>query len=208
VDIVELKHQRPTSDTARIRGSYRYLHHRLKPSRAFAQRKSQYYRDLEALRSRDSPPGRSICSDLEASSSSVPRRLAFTEGSSSSASALSPQFDLGDYAKDDDIPTLATKLELAAPALMTGDFVPDAALGTMTKLLEEKSCRDAEKKAEWLREQAAQDACYIPLLTLLRQLLLTQVMGVLSVVHIRDMCTILIFLIASRQMKTVTNGSR
>jgi hypothetical protein len=143
---VELKHQRRTSDTARIRRSYRFLHHGLKPPRALAQRESQYYRDLEASRSRDSPPGRSICSDLEASSSSVPRRLAFTEGSNSSASAVSPQFDPGDYAEDDDIPTLATKLELAAPALMAGDFVPDSALGTLTKLVEEQSHRDAREE--------------------------------------------------------------
>jgi hypothetical protein len=47
-----------------------------------------------------------------------------------------------------------TKLELAAPTLMAGDFVPDVALGTVAKLLEDKSRRYAEKKAEWLREQA------------------------------------------------------
>jgi hypothetical protein len=55
------------------------------------------------------------------------------------------------------------KLEMVAPALMAGDFVPDASLGTVTVLVEEKSRRDAEKKAEWLREQAVQDARYIEL---------------------------------------------
>jgi hypothetical protein len=53
------------------------------------------------------------------------------------------------FTEDDDIPTLAAKLELATPALMAGDFFPDSALGTVTKLVEEQSCRDAEKE-EWL----------------------------------------------------------
>jgi hypothetical protein len=34
-----------------------------------------------------------------------------------------------------------------APTLMAGDFVPDAALGTMTMLLEEKTRHGAENKA-------------------------------------------------------------
>jgi hypothetical protein len=59
--------------------------------------------------------------------------------------------------EDDDIPTLA------APTLMAGDFVPDSFLGTVTKLVEEQSRRDADKKVEWLRKQVAQDACYIEL---------------------------------------------
>jgi hypothetical protein len=59
---------------------------------------------------------------------------------------LFPWFDPGDYAEDDDIPALTAKLELAAPTLKTGEFVPDAALGTVTALLEDKSRRDAEKK--------------------------------------------------------------
>jgi hypothetical protein len=91
----------------------------------------------------------------------VPRRLAFTEGSSSSGSATESRFDPGDYADDDDIPTLTVKLELTAPALVAGDFVPDAAMGTVTWLVEETSRCDAKKKVEWLREQAAQDACYV-----------------------------------------------
>ncbi|KAM0922066.1 hypothetical protein ACQ4PT_006432 [Festuca glaucescens] len=37
---------------------------------------------------------------------------------------------------------------MAAPALMAGDFVPDAALGTVTALLEEKTRHDAEKQAD------------------------------------------------------------
>jgi hypothetical protein len=47
--------------------------------------------------------------------------------------------------------------------LMAGDFVPDSFLGTVTKLVEEQSRRDVDKKVEWLRKQAAQDACYIEL---------------------------------------------
>jgi hypothetical protein len=61
---------------------------------------------------------------MEASSSSVPCCLTFTEGSSSSGPPTAPQFDPGDYAEDDDIPALAAKLEMVAPALMAGDFVP------------------------------------------------------------------------------------
>jgi hypothetical protein len=38
---------------------------------------------------------------------------------------------------------------------MAGDFIPDSALGTVTKLVEDKTRRDADKKAEWLRKQAA-----------------------------------------------------
>ncbi|KAM0928501.1 hypothetical protein ACQ4PT_002518 [Festuca glaucescens] len=58
---------------------------------------------------------------------------------------------------------LAAKLEHAVPTLMAGDFVPDSVLGTVTKLVEDQTRRDADKKAEWLREQATQDACYIEL---------------------------------------------
>lgn len=68
-------------------------------------------------------------------------------------------FDPGDYAEDDDIPIL----EHTVPALMAGDFVSDSALGTVTKPVEDKTRPDADKKAEWLREQAAQDAGYIEL---------------------------------------------
>jgi hypothetical protein len=100
---------------------------------------------------------------MEASSSSVPCCLTFTEGSSSSGPPTAPQFDPGDYAEDDDIPAFAAKLEMDAPALMAGDFVPDAALGTVTALLEEKRRRDAEKKAEWICEQVTHEACYIEL---------------------------------------------
>ncbi|KAK1692334.1 hypothetical protein QYE76_009031 [Lolium multiflorum] len=35
---------------------------------------------------------------------------------------------------------------------MAGNFVTDSILGTVTKLVEEQSRRDADKKAEWLRE--------------------------------------------------------
>jgi hypothetical protein len=38
-----------------------------------------------------------------------------------------PRFDPGEYAEDDDIPVIAAKLEMAAPALTTGDFVPSVA---------------------------------------------------------------------------------
>jgi hypothetical protein len=69
-----------------------------------------------------------------------------------------PLFDPGGYAEDDDIPMLAAKLEHAAPAQMVGDFVPDYILGTITKLVEDQTHRDANKKAEWLREQAVQDS--------------------------------------------------
>jgi hypothetical protein len=62
------------------------------------------------------------------------------------------RFDPGDYAEDDDILSLAAKLELAAPTLMAGNFVTDFVLGTITKLVEEQTRRDADKKAEWLRE--------------------------------------------------------
>jgi hypothetical protein len=131
----ELERDRQASDVARIRGSYRYLHHRMTLMRAFMRRELQFYRDLEAWRSRDPPPCRLSCS--EASSFNAPRRLTFTEGSSSSALALEPRFYPVDYTEDDDIPTLAAKLELAAPALMAGDSVPDSALGTVTKLVKE-----------------------------------------------------------------------
>jgi hypothetical protein len=52
---------------------------------------------------------------------------------------------------------------MEAPALKPGDFVPEAALGTVTKLVKEKSVHDADKEQEWRREQAAQDECYIEL---------------------------------------------
>jgi hypothetical protein len=74
-----------------------------------------------------------------------------------------PRFDPSNYPEDEDIPMLATKLEHVVPALMAGDFVPDSVLGTVTKLVEDQTRRDADKKAEWLRDQAAQDACYIEL---------------------------------------------
>jgi hypothetical protein len=114
---------------------------------------------MEASRSRDPPARCSRCS--EASSSSAPRRLTFIEGFILSALPPEPRFDPGNYVEDDDIPNLSAKLELAAPALMSGDFIPGLALGTVTKLVEEQSRRDPEKKEEWLREQAAHDACYI-----------------------------------------------
>jgi hypothetical protein len=44
---------------------------------------------------------------------------------------------------------------------MAGDFVPNSALGTITKLVEDKTHRDTDNKAEWLRDQESQDACYI-----------------------------------------------
>jgi hypothetical protein len=52
---------------------------------------------------------------------------------------------------------------MAAPALNACDIVPDAAHGTVTALVEEKSVRDADKQAEWCREQAAQEAYDIEL---------------------------------------------
>jgi hypothetical protein len=70
-------------------------------------------------------------------------------------------FDPGNYVEDEDIPMLAAKLKHAAPTPMAGDFVPDSVLGTVTKLVEDQTHRDADKKAEWLHEQAMQDACYI-----------------------------------------------
>jgi hypothetical protein len=159
--VAELEQQRRASDTARIRGSYRWLHQGLKPQRAFARHESHYYRDLEASRSRDPPPRRSSSHDLEASSSSAPalRRLTFSEGSSSSAPPPPLWFDPGDYAEDVDIAAIAAKLEMAAPALKAGDFVPDAALGTVTALVEEKIHRDADKQAEWLRQSAHNRRC-------------------------------------------------
>jgi hypothetical protein len=39
---------------------------------------------------------------------------------------------------------------------MAGDFVPDSALGTVTKLVKDNTRHDANKKAERLREQAGQ----------------------------------------------------
>jgi hypothetical protein len=74
-----------------------------------------------------------------------------------------PRFDPSNYAEDKDIPMLVAKLENAAPMLMASDFVPDSALGTVTKLVEDKTRRDIDKKAEWLREQAAHDAYNIEL---------------------------------------------
>jgi hypothetical protein len=35
---------------------------------------------------------------------------------------------------------------------MAGDFIPDSALGTVRKLVEEQSRRDAKKKGGWLHE--------------------------------------------------------
>jgi hypothetical protein len=58
---------------------------------------------------------------------------------------------------------LAAKLEHAARTLMAGDFVPDSIIGTVTKLGEEQSRRNADKKTEWLCNLAAQDTCYIEL---------------------------------------------
>jgi hypothetical protein len=163
--VAELEQQRRASDTARLRGSYRWLHQGLKPQRAFTRHESQYYRDLEASRSRDPPPRRSSSHDLEASSSSAPAlcRLTFSEGSSSSAPPPPLWFDPGDYAEDEDIAAIATKLEMAAPALKAYNFVPDMALGTVTALVEVKTRHDIDKHAEWLREQAAHDTCYIEL---------------------------------------------
>jgi hypothetical protein len=36
-------------------------------------------------------------------------------------------------------------------------------LGTVTNLVEDQTYRETDKKAEWLHEQAAQDACSIEL---------------------------------------------
>ncbi|KAM0842581.1 hypothetical protein ACQ4PT_058290 [Festuca glaucescens] len=149
----ELERQR-RADAARIRGSYRYLRQGCKPPRAFERRESRFHRDLQ--------PSSSRGSTLRSTDPS-PRRLTYSEASSSSASPPVPRFDPGDYAEDEDISMLAAKLEHAAPALMAGDFVLDSVLGTVTKLVEEQTRRNADKKAEWLREQAAQDACYIEL---------------------------------------------
>jgi hypothetical protein len=155
----ELDRDRRASDAARIRGSYRWLHQGLKPQRAFTRHESQYYRDLEASRSRDPPPRRSSSHDLEASSSSAPAlcRLTFSEGSSSSAPPPPLWFDPGDYAEDEDIAAIAAKLEMAAPALKAGDFVPDAALGTVTALVEEKTHRHDAAYDERTRPAAADD---------------------------------------------------
>jgi hypothetical protein len=143
----------------------------LKPHRTFARREWQYYRDLEA--SRDPPPCCSSSHDLEASSYGVarrarssapaPRHLTFFEGPSSSGPPPPLRFDPGDYTADENIAAIVAKLEMATPALKASDFVPDAALGTVTALVEEKSARDADKQAEWRREQAAQDTVYIEL---------------------------------------------
>jgi hypothetical protein len=46
---------------------------------------------------------------------------------------------------------------------MAGDFIPNSALGSVTKMVEDKTRRDADKKVEWLRKQAVQDGCYIEL---------------------------------------------
>lgn len=153
---MEIERQRRTSDAARIRGSYRWLHQELRPPRALPRSKSQYHRDLEASRSRAPPPRRSSSHDMEASSSSAPRRaissapasrhLTFSEGSSSSGPPPPPWFDPGDYAADEDIAAIAARLEMEAPALKPGAFVPEAALGTVTKLVKEKSARDANKE--------------------------------------------------------------
>jgi hypothetical protein len=78
----ELEHQRRASDATRICGSYRWLYHGLKLPRTFARRESEYYLKLEASRSQDPPPRRLSSCDMEASSSSVPCCLTFTEGSS------------------------------------------------------------------------------------------------------------------------------
>jgi hypothetical protein len=51
----------------------------------------------------------------------------------------------------------------AQDALKPGNFVPEAAPGTVTKLVEEKSARDAKKEQEWHRERVAQDEVYIEL---------------------------------------------
>jgi hypothetical protein len=153
----ELDQDRRASDAACIRGSYRSLHHGSKPPCAFERCESSFCRDLHASSSRDLPPRRSTYSEASSSTGPPPRRLTYNEASSSSDSPPVPRFDPGDYAEDENIPLLAAKLEHTAPALMAGGFVPDFIMGTITKLVEEHSLRDTDKKAEWLSEQAAQD---------------------------------------------------
>jgi hypothetical protein len=97
------------------------------------------------------------------SSAPASRCLAFSEGSSSSGPPPPPWFDPADYAADEDIAAITARLEMEVPALKPGDFVSETALGTVTKLVKEKSVHDADKEQEWGREQAAQDECYIEL---------------------------------------------